>query len=309
MQAIFKFVHYFKKNLPMCGRDTAIVLLQALLDHMSDKQTTLSSINEMLDNNMQNTNFAIITTNEYLQKETNGRLILSKSFFQDFNITEEDFLDLNIVNVATVKKQTVVDLSTPRANPTLVIGDDDGNLQEIVLARPDQVQAQQPKIELINNTDALATLTSTLMATADKRASSRKAAPKQKAIQEGTINPVIVGLELFDELYRGKFPELPPPKHSVKDRTNFKELADHFGGKVLSDTIQWFFSNYDELRKKYNWTYPSVGLFYGFRNTIFPLAIKNEKIDNNVRWGSHHKEDNDRQDGDEVGFGIKLDDE
>ncbi len=294
----------------MCGRDTAIVMLKTLLDEMSDKATTLNDLNSLLDGNMQNTKFAILTTDEYLHIGANNRIIFDKKFYTDFNISKEDYANVDIVNLATIeKKQTVVDLTTPRANPTLVIGDDDGNLQEIVLARPDQVQPQQPKIELINNSDALATLTSTLMATADKKASSRKAAPKQKAIQEGTTNPVIVGLELFDELYRGKFPDLPSPKHSVKDRTNFKELADHFGGKVLSDTIQWFFTNYDELKKKYNWTYPSVGLFYGFRNSIFPLAIKNEKIDNNVKWGSHHKQDNDRDDGDEVGFGIKLDDD
>ena len=308
MQAIFKFVHHFKKNLPMCGRDTAIVMLKTLLDHMTDKRTTISDINNVLDGNQQNTNFAIITASEYLEKSSNGSVSLTNNFFKDFNISEDDFTALDVINLATIepKKQTVVDLTTPRSNPTLVIGDDDGNLQEIVLARPDQVEQ---KIELINNSKALETLTSTLLATADKKAQNRKAAPKQKAIQDNSTNPVIVGLELFDELYRGKFPELPPPKHSVKDRTNFKELADHFGGKVLSDTIQWFFKNYDDLKKKYNWTYPSVGLFYGFRNTLFPLAIKNEKIDNNVKWGSHHKEDNDRDDGDEVGFGIKLDDD
>ena len=308
MQAIFKFVHHFKKNLPMCGRDTAIVMLKTLLDHMTDKKTTISDINNVLDGNQQNTNFAIITASEYLEKTSNGSVFLTNSFFKDFNISKDDFTTLDVINLATIepKKQTVVDLTTPRSNPTLVIGDDEGNLQEIVLARPDQVEQ---KIELINNSKALETLTTTLLATADKKAQNRKAAPKQKAVQDNSTNPVIVGLELFDELYRGKFPELPPPKHSVKDRTNFKELADHFGGKVLSDTIQWFFKNYDDLKKKYNWTYPSVGLFYGFRNSIFPLAIKNEKIDNNVKWGSHHKEDNDRDDGDEVGFGIKLDDD
>ena len=308
MQAIFKFVHHFKKNLPMCGRDTAIVMLKTLLDHMTDKKTTISDINNLLDGNQQNTNFAIITASEYLEKTSNGSVFLTNSFFKDFNISKDDFTTLDVINLATIepKKQTVVDLTTPRSNPTLVIGDDEGNLQEIVLARPDQVEQ---KIELINNSKALETLTTTLLATADKKAQNRKAAPKQKAVQDNSTNPVIVGLELFDELYRGKFPELPPPKHSVKDRTNFKELADHFGGKVLSDTIQWFFKNYDDLKKKYNWTYPSVGLFYGFRNSIFPLAIKNEKIDNNVKWGSHHKEDNDRDDGDEVGFGIKLDDD
>ena len=292
----------------MCGRDTAIVMLKTLLDHMTDKRTTISDINNLLDGNQQNTNFAIITASEYLEKNSNGSVSLTNNFFKDFNISEDDFTALDVINLATIepKKQTVVDLTTPRSNPTLVIGDDDGNLQEIVLARPDQVEQ---KIELINNSKALETLTSTLLATADKKAQNRKAAPKQKAVQDNSTNPVIVGLELFDELYRGKFPELPPPKHSVKDRTNFKELADHFGGKVLSDTIQWFFKNYDDLKKKYNWTYPSVGLFYGFRNSIFPLAIKNEKVDNNVKWGSHHKEDNDRDDGDEVGFGIKLDDD
>jgi hypothetical protein len=308
MQAIFKFVHHFKKNLPLCGRDTSIVLLKALLDRIENKRTTLSDLVNLLNNSTQCTKFAIMTANEYLETDQNNRINLTKKFYTDFNISEEDFENINIVNLATIepKKQTVVDLTTPRSNPTLVIGDDEGNLQEIVLARPDQVEQ---KIELINNSKALETLTTTLLATADKKAQNRKAAPKQKAVQDNSTNPVIVGLELFDELYRGKFPELPPPKHSVKDRTNFKELADHFGGKVLSDTIQWFFKNYDDLKKKYNWTYPSVGLFYGFRNSIFPLAIKNEKVDNNVKWGSHHKEDNDRDDGDEVGFGIKLDDD
>jgi hypothetical protein len=235
-------------------------------------------------------------------------IILQPSFFKDFQIVPEE-LNMQVVYIDRYVAPEQPIVRTEQSPPAIMLTTDQGEQRYIELVPAGTVVEQSKPIELINNTKALSTLTQTLMDNADKKATSRKAAPKQKAVQEGSTNPVIVGLELFDELYRGKFPELPPPKHSVKDRTNLKELADHFGGKVLADTIQWFFSNYDDLKKKYNWTYPSVGLFYGFRNSIFPSAIKNDKITNDVKWGSHHKETNDRDDGDEVGFGIKLDDE
>lgn len=304
VQAIIKFLATYHAVISDLVPQHIMMLCVCLTDKIIGINTTIDNLTTRCSINKYAIDLLVSRTG-YISVQGNS-IVLEPSFFKDFQIVPQELnMDVVYIDRYVAPEQPII--RTEQSPPAIMLTTDQGEQRYIELVPAGQ--SQDKPIELINNSKALETLTSTLLATADKKAQNRKAAPKQKAVQDNSTNPTIVGLELFDELYRGKFPELPPPKHSVKDRTNFKELADHFGGQVLANTIQWFFKNYDDLKKKYNWTYPSVGLFYGFRNSIFPLAIKNEKIDNNVKWGSHHKEDNDRDDGDEVGFGIKLDDE
>lgn len=317
MQAILKFVAKYKTIFDMGGRDTAISLLYVLVNELQDKKTSFKDFCLYFSNNSAQIRFNFDSCLGYLQVDkSNNTVFLTDSFYRDFGITYEERHLLQ----AFSPSPNVIDITTPRTQPTIILADDNGDLQEVVLAKPnEQVSQPQPQaialpienkpIELINNTKALSTLTSTLMQTADKSAKGRKSAPKQTANQVGSTNPSVVALELFDELYRNKFDDLPPPKHSLRDKKAMAELCDHYGGKSVSDTIQWFFANYDALKSKYKWEYPSISLFNGFRNTIFPLATKKEDVNTNPQWGSHHNDKNDRKDGDEIGFGFGDDDE
>jgi hypothetical protein len=303
VQALIKFLATYHSVIGEIVPQHSLMLCVCLADKIIGINTTVDNLTTRCCVNKYAVDLLASRTGYVVVQGNN--IYLQDTFFKDFNIVQQELaMEVVYIDKYVAPEQPIV--RTEQSPPAIMLTTDSGEQRYIELV---PAGSTEKPIQLINNTDALGTLTKTLMATADKKASTRKAAPKQKATQEGSTNAVIVALELFDELYRTKFADLPPPKHSMKDRTSLKELADHFGGKVLSDTIQWFFTNYEELKKKYNWSYPSVGLFYGFRNSIFPLAIKNEKVDNNVKWGSHHKEDNERDDGDEVGFGIKLDDE
>ena len=280
-----------------------------LIDKISGVQTTIDNLTTRCCVNEFAVNLMSIRTNWI---EVNGRNInLTDAFFKTFQIVPQELtMETLVVDkyTAPIEPQQPI-VRTEYSPPALILSDEDGreHYVELVKANPNGTPPPQPEskpIELINNTKALSTLTQTLMQTADKSAKSRKSAPKQTANQVGSTNPSVIALELFDELYRNKFTDLPPPKHSLKDKKAMAELCDHYGGKIVSDTIQWFFTNYDTLKQKYKWEYPSIGLFNGFRNTIFPLATKKEEVNTNPQWGSHHNEKNDRADGDEIGFGF-----
>jgi hypothetical protein len=75
--------------------------------------------------------------------------------------------------------------------------------------------------------------------------------------------------------WRAKWPNSKPGFFQAKDRALGKLLLDDYGGEVVAYVLAGAIARWEELRQKFRITgYPSVAVFYGFRNSIFPLLLE-----------------------------------
>ena len=93
----------------------------------------------------------------------------------------------------------------------------------------------------------------------------------------------------------------PAPRFYAKDMKHGKELIKIYGADVVSKVFTYSVQNWETLAPKFNIRgYPSMPIFWGFRNSIFPLVIDGE-IGHQPTWGTHYTEEQTNT-GSEVGW-------
>jgi len=93
----------------------------------------------------------------------------------------------------------------------------------------------------------------------------------------------------------------PAPRFYGKDLKHGKELIKIYSAELVAKVLSYSVQNWESLAPKFNIRgYPSMPIFWGFRNSIFPLVIDGD-IGVSPSWGSHYEEEQTKQ-GSEVGW-------
>lgn len=95
----------------------------------------------------------------------------------------------------------------------------------------------------------------------------------------------------------------PPPRFFGRDMKHAKDLISIYGAEVVSDVIKRCVKDWETIAPRFNIKgYPSMPIFWGFRNSIFPLMIDGE-LQSQPTWGSQFNNETDsRPDGGEIGW-------
>ena len=94
----------------------------------------------------------------------------------------------------------------------------------------------------------------------------------------------------------------PPPRFFGRDLKHGKDLISIYGAEVVTDVIRRCVKDWEEIAPRFNIKgYPSMPIFWGFRNSIFPLMIDGE-LDTKEGWGSQFDNKESRSEGDEIGW-------
>lgn len=94
----------------------------------------------------------------------------------------------------------------------------------------------------------------------------------------------------------------PPPRFFGKDLKLCKDLIKLYSAEVVAGVINWSVDHWDELCKQFNIRgYPSIPLYWGFRNSIFPMYIDGG-LESSPSWGSQFSKDQSTEEGSEIGW-------
>lgn len=94
----------------------------------------------------------------------------------------------------------------------------------------------------------------------------------------------------------------PPPRFFGRDLKHGKDLISIYSAEVVTNVIQTCVKEWESIAPKFNIKgYPSMPIFWGFRNSIFPLMIDGE-LKTKDSWGSQFDNTESRKDGEEVGW-------
>jgi len=94
----------------------------------------------------------------------------------------------------------------------------------------------------------------------------------------------------------------PPPRWQAKDRMNAKRFFEEYSGDSRK-IIDYLFDHWTALQGRFNIQgLPSMGIMWGFRSSIVPLALGDVSTAQTKQWGSTHDSSANRDDGDEVGW-------
>ena len=166
-----------------------------------------------------------------------------------------------------------------------------------------------PKEEVHNN--PLGAVISAALAQASTKESSRK--PLEKVTQESkqlraflsknvsnyNCNDIEV---VLSTIWRKKWTSVPPPKFMGRDRKHAKDLIEHYGPADTVKVISQVIENWEDYAARLSINgYPSMPLFWGYRNSLFPLVLQGNN-GAKPKWGSHFDENNTRDPGDEIGW-------
>lgn len=185
-----------------------------------------------------------------------------------------------------------------------------GSLKDLVGAPQDPpqtdrpIEPNKPKSELERIVDAA----NSLSADANKKRTPTQTKPKHwqriRKFQEKT--PDQYNAKDLEFVLAMKWKEKwnsPPPRFYGRDLKHAKDLIGIYTAEVVTNVINWSLDNWEQLCERYNIKgYPSMPIFWGFRNSIFPLYIDGEVNTSNPSWGSHFNEEQSREDGEEIGW-------
>lgn len=81
----------------------------------------------------------------------------------------------------------------------------------------------------------------------------------------------------------------PVPRFTIRDRKHAKDLIIAYGAKNVSEVMDKAIDNWESLapKLKLHNAYPSMGIMFGYRNSIFPLLIDGDLAGGKVSWGSN----------------------
>lgn len=145
-----------------------------------------------------------------------------------------------------------------------------------------------------------------------RKAAPTKPTPSASATALKSMSPLEVDVAQWQDVHVLRYIEIrwsemkwqtPCPSWGVKDRANVKRLRETYGADTRK-IIDVVFDHWTTLQAKFSWTgFPSTGMIWGFRNSLAPIAFGDVSVTQGSKaWGSSHKTDNDRDDGDEVGW-------
>lgn len=87
-----------------------------------------------------------------------------------------------------------------------------------------------------------------------------------------------------------------PPRFTKRDLGHAKQLIEQYGSEDTANVIKKIIENWEKIKMEYTIKgYPSMPIFFGFRNSFFPLVIDGG-IDDSPKWGSHFKNEEKPQD-------------
>jgi hypothetical protein len=93
-----------------------------------------------------------------------------------------------------------------------------------------------------------------------------------------------------------------PPRFYKKDLKHGAELIKIYGASDVAKVVTQSVENWENIAPKFNIRgYPNMGIFWGFRNSIFPMIIDGDLQNNNPSWGSHYQQEQTKK-GQEVGW-------
>jgi hypothetical protein len=95
----------------------------------------------------------------------------------------------------------------------------------------------------------------------------------------------------------------PPPRFFGRDLKHAKDLIGIYTPKTTSEVIAWALENWESLAERFNIKgYPSMPIFWGFRNSIFPLYIDGEMNTSPPSWGTHYDKTEEESKDSEIGW-------
>lgn len=95
----------------------------------------------------------------------------------------------------------------------------------------------------------------------------------------------------------------PAPRFYGRDLKHAKDLISIYTAKTVTEVIVWSVENWDTITQTYNIKgYPSMPIFWGFRNSLFPQYIDGDLSKNKPNWGSQFTPEDSKPDGDEIGW-------
>ena len=93
----------------------------------------------------------------------------------------------------------------------------------------------------------------------------------------------------------------PPPRFYQKDRKLSKQLIESYGAVNCDKVIRGCIADWEAVSTTFRIQgYPSVGVFWGFRNSLFPYILDNNKA--KPEWGSKFDTKDERSEGSEIGW-------
>lgn len=185
-----------------------------------------------------------------------------------------------------------------------------GALKDLAGAPQDPVQTDEPKsAEPKSELERIVEAANALSADANKKRTPAQTSPKQyqriRKFQEKT--PDQYNAKDMEFVLAMKWKEKwnsPPPRFYGRDMKHAKSLIEIYTAETVSQVIVWSLDNWELLCDKYNIKgYPSMPIFWGFRNSIFPLYIDGELNTSAPSWGSHFNQEDTRPEGSELGWG------
>jgi len=104
----------------------------------------------------------------------------------------------------------------------------------------------------------------------------------------------------------------PPSSFTGKDRGLAKKLIEQFGAANTAEVIKATIVQWGRIKEEFPQLngYPSVGMIFGFRSSLFPLVLEGDldKAAKGPSWGSHAPDGKQTPEGEESGwFGVDLD--
>lgn len=102
--------------------------------------------------------------------------------------------------------------------------------------------------------------------------------------------------------WKSRWDKVPPPRFTGRDRKHAKDLIEHYGAAETAKVINTIVVEWETYSAKFSLGgYPSMPLFWGYRNSLFPLVLQGDSTGKPL-WGTHFKKEDSRSEGDEVGW-------
>ncbi len=166
-------------------------------------------------------------------------------------------------------------------------------------------EAEPPK-----NNDPLRGVIDSALASATEKARGRKAAntgPGMKRLrrfldkQPAQYNCNDIELVLA-HAWKARWKRVAPPRFTGRDRKHAKDLITQYGAEETAKVVSTVVTQWEDYAAKFSLNgYPSMPLFYGYRNSLFPMVLEGGGTAK-PKWGTHFDENESRDDGDEIGW-------
>jgi hypothetical protein len=111
-------------------------------------------------------------------------------------------------------------------------------------------------------------------------------------------------LTLFMNAWKERWPKAPSPSLTRKDLKLAKDLIEDYTAPAVAKVVVEVIMKWTFYSREFNLRgYPSIGMIFGFRNSLFPLILNGNAASSDHSAMQHDAEES-REEGDEVGWGL-----